>query len=354
MKFDRWDQLGALFIKATDLPPNKLDAFLESECGDDAEMIQELKSLLAADEKASAAAFMEVAPELLAEITDEEVHDDDASADPILGTEVGQYRLVRQIGRGGMGVVYEAKDTRLGRAVALKFVLPELSAHERIKRRFIREAKAASALDHKNICTVYDIGETDDGRIFIAMAFYDGQTLKEKIKSGPIDLEECIDIAIQITEGLERAHEVGIVHRDLKPANVVVTERGEVKILDFGIAKFEGLSRITKSGARLGTPRYMSPEGMMPNEEVGPKADIWGLGVVLYEMVTGVQPFRGETDVDVIRAILNDDPTPVQQVRPEATNSLWNLISDLLEKDPEARVRSMEVAHFRLLDTILK
>ncbi len=244
----------------------------------------------------------------------------------MIGKRISHYQIVEQLGAGGMGVVYKAEDTKLKRTVALKFLPPALSADKESKTRFIHEARAASALDHPNICTIYEIGDSEDGQSYIAMACYDGESLKDRIvgtrREGPDDtrvrtrrvvshqtgglpVNESISITIQIAKGLARAHEEGIVHRDIKPANIMITNRGEVKILDFGLAKLIGQTQLTKSGTTLGTIAYMSPEqanGQVADE----RSDIWSLGVVLYEMLTGRNPFQAEFEQAMIYSIMNE------------------------------------------------
>ena len=233
----------------------------------------------------------------------------------MIGKRVLHYHIIEKLGEGGMGVVYKAEDTKLKRTVALKFLSPELTRDTDGKERFILEAQAASSLDHPNICTIHEIGETEDGHMFIVMACYEGQNLKEKIGSGALVIKEVIDIIIQIAHGLERAHEEGIVHRDIKPANIIITDRGEVKILDFGLAKLAGQAQLTKDSSRLGTVAYMSPE-QLSGKEVDQRTDIWSLGVVLYEMLTGELPFKGEYEQAVIYSILNDHPKFSSNSRP--------------------------------------
>ncbi|NIW93799.1 MAG: protein kinase, partial [Phycisphaerae bacterium] len=211
----------------------------------------------------------------------------------MIGKIISHYHIIEKLGTGGMGVVYKAEDTKLKRSVALKFLPPELTRDPQAKARFIREAQAASALEHNNICNIHEINETDEGQLFIVMACYEGETLKDKLKNQKLKKEEAIYIAIQIAQGLERAHEKGIIHRDIKPANIFVSDRNEIKILDFGLAKLTGQAQLTKDSSTLGTVAYMSPE-QCGGGEVEQRTDIWSLGVVLYEMLTGKQPFKGD------------------------------------------------------------
>ncbi|MGB2957630.1 MAG: serine/threonine-protein kinase, partial [Bacteroidota bacterium] len=232
----------------------------------------------------------------------------------MLGKTVSHYTILEQMGSGGMGVVYRAEDQKLKRTVALKFLPPELTRDSEARERFVHEAQAASALDHPNICTIYEIDQTDDGQMFIAMTAYKGETLKEKLDRGPLKLQQALDVAVQMAQGLNKAHEQGIVHRDIKPANVMVTEDGVVKILDFGLAKLGGRTFVTKEGTTLGTAAYMSPE-QSRGEDVDQRTDIWSVGVVLYQMVTGQPPFKGDYENAVIYSINNAAPEPLTAVR---------------------------------------
>jgi serine/threonine protein kinase/tetratricopeptide (TPR) repeat protein len=259
----------------------------------------------------------------------------------MIGKTVSHYKIMEELGRGGMGVVYKALDVKLDRLVALKFLPPQISSDEEEKKRFIHEAKAASALDHPNICSVYEIGETPEGQLFIAMGCYEGKTLKEKIKASPLSVHDAVEIAVQIAEGLKKAHGKGIVHRDLKPANVMLTDEGSVKIVDFGLAKQKGQTKLTKTGTTLGTVAYMSPEQAMA-KEVDQRTDIWSLGVILYEMLTGKLPFKGEYDQAVIYAILNEEPEPVTALRSGIPLELERLINKALAKDPAERYQDCQ------------
>ena len=254
----------------------------------------------------------------------------------MIGRVIAHYRILGPLGGGGMGVVYKAQDLSLERVVALKFLPPELSRDPDAKSRFLQEARAASALDHPNICTIHEVGETDEGQLYLAMACYDGETLKQRLRHGPLPIDDALEAAQQIARGLVKAHRNGIVHRDIKPANLMITTDEIVKILDFGIAKLAGAAGLTRIGSSLGTPGYMSPE-QARGEEVDPRTDVWSLGAVLYEMVTGRRPFRGEHDQAVLYALFNQEPEPVAQLRPEAPPELVRIIGRMLAKDPDQR-----------------
>jgi serine/threonine-protein kinase len=253
-------------------------------------------------------------------------------------TRVSHYELHEPLGRGGMGVVYRATDTKLGRTVALKFLPADLGESEGAQKRFLREAQAASALDSPRICTIYEIGEADDGRPFISMAHCDGQTLKERIDQGPLPMDEARAVTVQIAEGLAAAHAAGIIHRDIKPANIMLTPGG-VKILDFGLAKLADGTHLTRTGATMGTPAYMSPQ-QATGGEVDHRTDLWSLAAILYEMITGARPFGGDNATAIMYAILTDDPTPAADLRSDVPDDLARVINRGLQREPDDRYDS--------------
>jgi dienelactone hydrolase/predicted Ser/Thr protein kinase len=254
------------------------------------------------------------------------------------GATLSHYRIVAHLGGGGMGVVYKAEDTRLRRPVALKFLPPDLTRNEEARQRFEQEAQAASALDHPNICTIYEIDSTDDDRLFIAMAFCDGVTLKKRLQSGPLPMAEAVDVALQIARGLEKAHHAGIIHRDIKPANLMITD-GLVKIVDFGIAKLMDRTGPTRTGTTLGTVSYMSPE-QVNGDAVDHRTDLWALGVVLYEMLAGRLPFGGDHEAAILNNIVRQTPAPISTLRPDISSDVQAVVARALQKRPEERYAS--------------
>jgi serine/threonine protein kinase/tetratricopeptide (TPR) repeat protein len=333
----RWRRIESVLDLALDLSSAERSALLDESCVGDPGLRAEVEAVLAAD--AQAGGFLvtpagDYAPDLLADAVEEEEGEPDLS-----GHQMGPYRLLREIGGGGMGTVYEAEDTRLGRRVAVKLLPPEYSRDRRAKERFLREARAAAAVDHPNLCTIHDVGESD-GRLYIVLSFYEGETLRERIRRGPLPLAEARDVAIQVARGLARVHEAGIVHRDIKPANVMLTRRGEAKILDFGIARLEGdKASLTRTGASWGTPAYMSPEQAC-GEPVDGRTDVWSLGVMLYEMLAGRRPFGGDSLEAVVSAILTREPEPLERVRPDVPPELAWVVERALAKDPAERYAS--------------
>ncbi len=254
----------------------------------------------------------------------------------MIGKNILHYKILEKLGAGGMGVVYKAGDLKLDRIVALKFLPPSYSYDEDIKKRFVHEAKAVSKLQHNNICTIHEINETGDGQLFFCIDYYDGESLKEKLKKGKLGLSEALDITLQICEGLKKAHENNIIHRDVKPANIFITKDGIVKILDFGLAKVKGQSHLTQYESTIGTTAYMSPE-QAKGDEVDQRTDIWSLGVVFYEMVSGNLPFKGEFDQAIIYSILNKMPDDL-----EAPRKIKNFAAKCLQKKPVNRYYSID------------
>jgi serine/threonine protein kinase len=256
------------------------------------------------------------------------------------GTMVSHYRIVEKIGAGGMGEVYLAEDTKLGRKVALKFLAAHSSDDSDACSRFLNEARAAAALDHPNICPIYEIDEANK-RTFIAMAFVEGESLREKTKSGPMKIDDLIRIGIDIAKGLEEAHDKNIIHRDIKSANVMINSKGVAKITDFGLARLMDSSRLTKTGVTMGTVAYMSPEQVRAGN-VDHRSDIWAVGVILYEMVTGKLPFRGERDQAITHQLLSDDVEPISSSRTGSPLDLERIIGKCLEKDPSDRYQHVD------------
>jgi tetratricopeptide (TPR) repeat protein/TolB-like protein/predicted Ser/Thr protein kinase len=257
----------------------------------------------------------------------------------MIGKTISHYRILEKLGEGGMGVVYRAEDTSLNRTVALKFLPPEMTSDPEAKARFVHEAQAAAALDHPNICTIYEIGEADD-RSFIAMAVVDGQSLREKIAGGPLGLDAAMNLAIQIAEGLAAAHANGIVHRDIKPGNVMITSDNRARVMDFGLAWSPGQTRITRPGMTTGTIAYMSPE-QSQGEGVDHRTDIWSFGVMLYEMITGRRPFRGDHDQAVVYSIVNEEPEPVTALRTGVPMELERITVKAMAKPKEERYQTV-------------
>jgi TolB-like protein len=262
---------------------------------------------------------------------------------PIPGPDAlvaGKYKIIDEVGAGGMGVVYKAEDLRLKRCLALKFLPPHLMDAPELKERFLIEAQAAAALSHPNICVIHEVGE-DEARPYIAMEYVEGETLRDRIKRGPLEPAKALDIGGQIAAGLGEAHRKGIIHRDVKSANIMVTESGQAKVMDFGLAKLRGGSSLTRTQTTLGTVAYMSPE-QARGDELDGRTDIWSLGVVLYEMLTGKLPFAGDHDQTVIYSILHRDPEPLLKARPGLAPELAQIVGQALAKKPADRYQTME------------
>ena len=260
-------------------------------------------------------------------------------ASSMIGQTISHYRIVERLGGGGMGVVYKAVDTRLNRTVALKFLSADQIRDADAAARFRQEAQSASALDHPNICTVFEIDEAPDGQTFIAMAHYEGETLKQRIERGPLSVGDAVGIARQIAQGLAKAHSAGIVHRDIKPANLIVTTDGIVKILDFGIAKAPGQEELTRTGTTLGTLSYMAPE-QLSGAGTDHRVDLWALGAVLHEMLAGQPPFGRDDPTALVSAILARDPAPLSGLRADVPEALQQVVQRALRKPREERYQS--------------
>jgi len=255
-------------------------------------------------------------------------------------TLADKYKIIEVSGRGGMGIVYRAEDTKLKRSVALKFLPPELIQNEEVRERFVLEAQTAAALSHPNICTIHEIDE-EGGKSFIAMEYVEGQTLREKIEKGPLELGESLNISMQVAEGLEAAHKKGIIHRDVKSANIMVTDKGQAKVMDFGLAKVKGATLLTREGTTLGTVAYMSPE-QARGKEVDNRSDIWSLGVVMYEMLSGQLPFKGDREASILYSVVHEEPKPLKEIKRELPIELQQIINRALRKKPESRYASAE------------
>ncbi|HZR23454.1 MAG TPA: protein kinase [Vicinamibacterales bacterium] len=254
----------------------------------------------------------------------------------IVGQTISHYRVLELLGAGGMGEVYKAEDVRLKRTVALKLLPLALTQDAEAKERLVLEAQAASALDHPNICTIHEVDETTDGRVFIAMAYYDGETLRDRIAGGPLAIDEAVELMTHAVRGVAAAHDAGIVHRDIKPANIIVSKRGDVKLLDFGIAKLSGQTALTRTGTTLGTVAYMAPE-MIAGQGLDARADVWALGVVLFQMIAGRLPFRGDNDIAILKSIMDGTAPPLHSVRPDVPPAVEAIVARALEKDPARR-----------------
>jgi serine/threonine protein kinase/Tfp pilus assembly protein PilF len=254
---------------------------------------------------------------------------------------LAHYKIIAEVGAGAMGTVYKAEDTKLARTVALKFLAPKTIRSGADRTRFVNEARAAAALSHPNICTVYEIGEAD-GRTFIAMEFVDGLSLDKRTASGPLEISEAVDIAAQVAEGLHEAHKKGVIHRDIKPGNIMISDKGRAKIMDFGVAKLASAGTTTKPGTTVGTVAYMSPE-QTRGEVLDHRTDIWSLGVVLYEMITGQRPFTGHYDQAIIYSIQNADPTSPMELNAAVSLELTQLVFNMLVKDRGLRIQNAKV-----------
>lgn len=331
----RWRRLDTLLDGALQRPPAERLAFLRHATDGDEELFGDACALLervAEAERVLGESVAELAAPLLRSSVGAGSPANEAMA--WAGRVVGPYRVLEEIGRGGMGVVYRARDTRLDRVVALKFLPPDLGGARDAKRRLLEEAKAASAMDHPNVATLHEIGETDDGQLYLVMACYTGETLRDRLSRGPLTPADAVEVARQIGAGLSAAHARGVIHRDIKPGNILLTTDGWAKILDFGVATMAG-GDASPARVRIGTVAYMSPE-QLRGDGLDSRTDLWSLGVVFYEMLTGERPFPGSGEAAVIRAIL-DDPPPLEHETPPVPDSLKPILARSLAKDPADR-----------------
>src|SRR5262245_9795959 len=341
---ERWRQVDRILQEALECEPAERGAFLDEACGGDDELRREVESLLGFHGRAET--FIEAPPAVMAAAAL-------AEKESRVGQTIGHYEIIREIGRGGMGKVYLARDTQLGRQVALKLLLPRFTEDEQRVRRLRQEARVASALNHPNIIVIYEIGEvkTAAGALhYIATEFIEGRTLGALIRSGEMKLGEALEVAIQVASALSAAHAAGIVHRDIKPENIMLRPDGYVKVLDFGLAKLsEHLATDaarsdkveTDPGTVLGTVSYMSPE-QARGLETDARSDIFSLGVVLYEMITGRRPFEGETTADVMASLLGKEPKPLAEAASSAPGGLQRLVDRMLAKDCAGRFQTAE------------
>src|SRR5450432_2310212 len=345
MKPERWNKIESIFHKALDAEEGRRGAVLEESCVGDEDLRSEVEFLLAQHENAGS--FIEP-PAFDDEASTDRKRPVPLAAQPranLAGSLFGQYRIVEEIGVGGMGVVYKAEDTKLGRPAALKFLPQDLAADHLALERFRREARAASALNHPNICTIYDIVE-EPGPVFIAMEYLEGQTLAAYIGGRALAADRIAKFGMPIAEALGAAHAKGVVHRDIKPGNIFVTTSGLVKVLDFGVAKLlqspsdpAATASLTKTDEISGTLPYMSPE-QLRGSEVDARSDVYSLGVVLYEMSTGRRPYPGNQQSELIDAILNRPAPPPKNINPQLPIKLEEIILKCLEKDPEDRYQT--------------
>src|SRR5215831_18885446 len=345
MKPERWKQVDELLEAALERPEPERAAFLDQACAGDEELRLEVESLLISDARPEAlieSPLARVAADLFTDIPPK----------PGKGALIEHFEIISRIGAGGMGEVYLARDTRLGRRVALKLLPPSLTADPQLRARFFREAQLASALDHPNICTIHEVGQSS-GFFFIAMQYIEGRSLKLLIDSRPLKLDALLSISLQAADALAAAHGLGIIHRDIKSTNIIINPRGQVKVLDFGLAKLmdrgglkegtaepELTSQLTRTGALMGTPSYMSPE-QARGERVDHRSDIFSLGVVIYEMASGEVPFKKKFQAEIMNAVINEPHTPLADLNQEVPAELSGIIDRALSKDPAGRYQTI-------------
>src|SRR5687767_3228018 len=343
------DELEQLYERTLKLPVEARAGFVAAAHVGDARVRAEVLSLVAAAEGAedffAKLGNAVLSPPILSDVAEDAARyrsDSPRSAQPVgevegfeKGSLVGRYSIVERLGRGGMGTVYRARDIRLDRDVALKFLYPSVTGDDDEGTRLLAEARAVAALQHPNICVVHEIGETPEGQQFIAMALCEGDTLKERLAAGPMAPDQAVAIAAQVARALAAAHLHNIIHRDVKPGNIVIAPDGTAKLLDFGLAKASDVS-VTSPGSTPGTIAYMSPE-QVRGEPVDQRSDLWSLGVVMYEMLAGRRPFRGGSDRVILQAVLHEEPEPLRNVRASVPSHLTAVVERLLRKNREER-----------------
>jgi len=352
MKPERWQQIDKILEAALEREEGERSAFLKKACAGDESLQKEVESLLAADKQAEN--LIEApAVEMVAEGFAKEV-------ESLEGRQIGSYNILSLLGRGGMGEVYLAQDSKLDRKVALKFLPEELEQDSTARKRFLREAKSAAALDHPFICHIHEVGEAE-GKSFISMEYIQGETLSQKLTEGPLPLKNALQTAVEIAEALEAAHKNDIVHRDLKTSNIMLTPEGHVKVMDFGLAKRvtppEGQEEeittvLTKQGSTLGTIPYMSPE-QVRGQEVDTRSDIFSFGVVIYEMLSGLNPFKKGAAMDAATAILSETPPPLTRYTDDIPVLLQHTIKKMLAKEPDQRYQSIHEVRTNLGELIV-
>jgi len=363
LKPERWQAIEELYHSASDLPHEQRNSFLQTVCGEDCSLLREVESLIRYSSGPQSVLDTPAIAIMVKALAAEEYQ---SRAFSLEGRTISHYRILEAIGRGGMGVVYKAEDLKLGRHVALKLLPDYLARDQQSLQRFEQEARAASALNHPSICTVYEIDESE-GLHFITIELLQGETLRERMNREPLQIREILRIASEICDALEAAHTTSIIHRDIKPANIFLTRRGTAKVLDFGVAKrvepkptqhtssFSHLCTrktdgdLTNPGAALGTAAYMSPE-QAGGRAIDTRSDIFSLGTVLYEMTTGQLPFRAQAPTDVIRAIQNETPNSIVALNPKAPYELMKIISKAMQKEPSLRYRHAAEMRADLLD----
>ena len=336
----RWKLVERLYEEVKDLSGAERLAYLESNHGKDTTLISQVNALF--EKQDIAVSFFDVfRQDIFATFEEPEPIESEQHRDSLIGQLIAQYQIQEKLGGGGMGVVYKARDTRLDRDVALKILNTGLDNDDEARRRFITEARAASALSHPNVATIFAIEDILDDRLAIAMMYCEGQSLKERLKKGMMEIDEAVEIGLKVAQGLSAAHQKGIIHRDVKPGNIMMGRENEVRLVDFGLARVSGEARITRTGSAMGTVTYMAPE-QAKGAEAGIQADVWSFGVVLFEMLTGQLPFVGEHLHAMIYAVINEEPIPISGLRPGIPDQLAFVVNKAISKNLNIRYKNFE------------